>query len=335
MTDDANASAPVERPIRWGVLATGGIAHSVTTDLCAMPDAEVLAVGSRTQARADAFAAGYGIARPYGSYAELIADEELDVIYVASPHGQHHRDVKPALEAGRAVLCEKALTAKLDDAEDLVATARAGGVFFMEAMKTRFNPLVVRVRELIAEGAIGEICAVSASFGNPVPYDPAHRLWAPELGGGALLDLGVYVVSFAQMLLGAPDQTYAAGALAPNGVDAEAGLLLRWESGAHALLDCSLRAEMPRTAIISGTAGQIELTDSFHNPTQMVLHRRGFDTETTHRPLEGNGFREELREVHRCLRVGATESPTMPLDDTLAVMRVLVDGLGQLGARTG
>jgi predicted dehydrogenase len=319
-----------ERPIRWGILATGGIARAFTADLLALPDADVVAVASRARETADGFAAAFDIPRAYASYDELLADDEVDAVYIATPHPQHHALAVAALRRHRAVLCEKPITMTEADAADLVAIARDERVFLMEAMKTRCNPLMLRLRDLVEAGEIGQVCAVHASFGNPAPFDPAHRLWATDLGGGALLDLGVYVVSFAHFLLGEPSEVTATGALAPNGVDAEAALLLRWPSGAHALLDCSLRASLPRTAVVSGLAGRIEVDPSFHNPTRIVLHRTGKDPVVFAERLEGNGFPPEIREVHRCLRAGDLESPLMPLDDTVAVMRVLDSALEQV-----
>jgi predicted dehydrogenase len=323
------------RAIRWGIVATGGIARAVTADLITMPDAEVVAVGSRATATAEAFATDFGIPRAYGSYDELLADDGVDVVYIATPHAQHHAVAATALRRGRAVLCEKPITLTKAEAVDLERIAREQGVFLMEAMKTRCNPLMLRARDLTADGEIGEICAVQASFGNPAPFDPVHRLWATDLGGGALLDLGVYVVSVAQFLLGAPSSVMATGTLAPNGVDAEAGLLLGWPSGAHAILDCSLRAPLPRTAVVSGVSGRIEIDAPFHNPTRMVLHRTGQAPVAFEESLEGNGFLPELREVHRCVRSGELQSPLMPLDDTVAVMGVLEAALAQIGARVG
>jgi predicted dehydrogenase len=298
-----------------------------------VPGAELAAVGSRSLERAEAFARDHGVARAHGSYGALIADPDVDVIYVATPHPQHHAIALAALRAGKAVLVEKAFTATLAGAQDIVAAARDRGVFAMEAMWTRFQPAVVRARELMAEGAIGEVVAVQADLGIVREFDPGDRMFARELGGGALLDLGVYVVSFAQMVLGAPDRVVAVGALEPNGVEAAVTLLLGWEDGRSATLTTTLHAPLPGAARIFGSRGWIELPPRFHHPTSLVLHRDGRPPEAFEAPALGGGYAHELVEVTDCLRAGRTESPTMPLDDTLAVMAVLDQAAGQLGVQ--
>jgi predicted dehydrogenase len=229
------------------------------------------------------------------------------------------------------VLVEKAFTATVAGAEEVVATARETGVFAMEAMWTRFQPAVVALRELVADGAIGEVRVVAADLGVRRAFDPADRLFARELGGGALLDLGVYVVSFAQMLLGAPDSVTAVGSLFETGVDAEAGLLLGWADGRSAPLSISLRHPLPGAARVYGTEGWIEVQPRFHHPDTIVLVREGAEPETLTRPRTGGGYAHELAEVVDCLRAGRTESSVMPLADTLAVQRVLETAAAQLG----
>jgi predicted dehydrogenase len=236
-----------------------------------------------------------------------------------------------ALRAGKAVLVEKAFTATLAGAEEVVAEARRRGVFAMEAMWTRFQPAVVRARELIAEGAIGEVVAVAADLGVLREFDPGHRLFAVETGGGALLDLGVYPVSFAQMLLGAPQTVATVGGLGPNGVETSATLLLGWADGRAATAATSLQSPMPGRALIYGSRGWIEIPPRFHHPTGFVLHREGRAPEAFELPPRGRGYAEELVEVTECVRAGRLESEVMPLDDTLAVMAVLDQAAGQLG----
>jgi predicted dehydrogenase len=204
-------------------------------------------------------------------------------------------------------------------------------VFAMEAMWTRFQPAIVRARELLAEGAIGELVAVQAELGIKREFDPSDRLFAPDLGGGALLDLGVYVVSFAQMLLGTPQTVSVVGALEPNGVEASATLLLGFAEGRSATLTTSLHAPMPGGARIFGSEGWIEVPPRFHHPQRIVLHRDGAEPEEFVRPRLGGGYAHELIEVTECMSAGRTESAVMPLDDTLAVMAVLEQAAGQLG----
>lgn len=319
--------------IRWGIVGPGRIAESVLPDFAHVPDARVVAVASRSQERADAFAARHGVDRAHGSYAAILADPDVDVLYVATPHPQHHAVALAALRAGKALLVEKSFTATTAGAAEVVDLARQTGAFTMEAMWTRFQPAVVALRELIADGAIGEVRSVQADLGVAREYDPADRLFALELGGGALLDLGVYVVSFAQMLLGTPQRVVATGSLFPTGVDAEAAVLLGYDDGRSAALLTSLRNALPGQARVFGTTGWIDVLPRFHHPDTIVLHRAGAEPETITRPQTGAGYAHELIEVTECLSAGRTESAVMPLADTLAVQDVLGQAAEQLGVR--
>jgi predicted dehydrogenase len=317
--------------IRWGIAGPGRIAGVVARDFPHVPDAELVAVASRSAERAEAFAREHGAARAHGSYGELMADPDVDVVYIATPHRQHHAIALAAIRAGKAVLVEKAFTATLAGAEEIVAEARARRVFAMEGMWTRFQPAVVRARGLIAEGAIGSVISVQAELGIKRDFDSTDRLFAVELGGGALLDLGVYVVSLAQLVLGTPETVSAVGAHESNGVEASATLLLGWEDGRSATLTTSLHSPMPGGARIFGSEGWIELPPRFHHPTRVVLHRDGSEPEERELLPLGRGFSHELSEVTSCVRAGETESKVMPLDDTLAVMSVLEQAGAQLG----
>jgi predicted dehydrogenase len=317
--------------IRWGIVGPGRIAENVVRDFAVVDGARVVAVASRSADRARDFADRHGVERAHGSYAGILADPDVDVLYVATPHPQHHAIALGALRAGKALLVEKAFTATVAGATEVVELARSSGVFAMEAMWTRFQPAVVRMRELIAEGAIGEIRSVQADLGVQREFDPSDRLFARELGGGALLDLGVYVVSFAQMLLGAPDSVTAVGSRFPTGVDAEAALLLGYADGRSATLTTSLRNGLPGSARVFGTAGWIDVLPRFHHPQTIVLNRAGAEPETVTRPQLGSGYAHELIEVTGCLQAGRTESAVMPLGDTLAVQDVLEQAAGQLG----
>ncbi|MCW2695867.1 MAG: putative oxidoreductase [Modestobacter sp.] len=321
----------MNREIRWGIVGPGRIADNVVRDFAVVDDARVVAVASRSADRARTFADRHGVERTHGSYAGILADPEVDVLYIATPHPQHHAVALGALRAGKAVLVEKAFTATTAGATEVVELARRTGIFAMEAMWTRFQPAVVRLRELVAEGAIGEVRSVQADLGVQREFDPADRLFARELGGGALLDLGVYVVSFAQMLLGTPDSVTAVGSRFPTGVDAEAALLLGYADGRSATLTTSLRNSLPGQARVFGTAGWIDVLPRFHHPQAIVLHRPGSSPETINRPQLGTGYAHELIEVTRCLQAGRTESAVMPLADTLAVQDVLEQAAGQLG----
>jgi predicted dehydrogenase len=318
-------------PIRWGIVGPGRIADGVTRDFPHVEGARPVAVASRSAERAQDFAGRHSIDRAYGSYREIIDDPDVDVLYLATPHPMHHAVALAAIDAGKALLVEKAFTATTAGAAEVIDRARAAGVFVMEAMWTRFQPAVDALRELVAHGAIGEVRSVQADLGISRPWDPADRLFALELGGGAILDLGVYPVSFAQMLLGDPVRVTAAGSTFPTGVDAEVGLLLDWPDGRTATITCSLRGELPGQARVFGTEGWIDVLPRFHHPVTIVLHRHGAEVETiTRRPI-GAGYAHELIEVTECLRAGRTESAVMPLADTRAVQDVLGQALDQLG----
>ncbi|MFI6420881.1 Gfo/Idh/MocA family protein [Streptomyces sp. NPDC050842] len=323
----------MKETVRWGILATGGIAERFTADLLTLEGAEVVAVASRTEASAKAFADRFGIPRAYGEWAGLFADEDVDVVYVATPHHAHREAAGRALEAGKAVLCEKALTLNAREAEELVTVARDRGLFLMEAMWMYCNPLVLRLAELVRDGAIGEVRTVQADFGLAGPFAADHRLRDPAVGGGALLDLGVYPVSFAQLLLGEPDTVQAHALISPEGVDLNTGMLLGWDSGASALLSCSLVADTPLTASVTGTLGRIDVPRGFFFPERFTLHRNGREPEEFVSTDDPHSFRHEASEVMRCLRAGATESPLVPLEGSLAVMRTLDAVRERVGVR--
>src|SRR5215212_2375256 len=331
--DERKRGGHVSADIRWGIVGPGRIAESLVKDFPVVDGARPVAVASRSLERAQAFADRHRIERAHGSYADIVADPDVDVLYVATPHPQHHAIALAALRAGKALLVEKSFTATAAGAVEVVNLARETGVFVMEAMWTRFQPAVVAVRELIADGAIGEVRSVQADLGVAREYDPADRLFDLALGGGALLDLGVYVVNFAQMLLGTPERVVAAGSLFPSGTDAEASLLLDYGDGRSASLMTSLRNALPGQARVFGTTGWIDVLPRFHHPERIVLHRDGADPETIARSVIGAGYAHELIEVTECVRAGHGESAVMPLADTLVVQTLLGKAAEQLGIR--
>ncbi len=317
--------------VRWGVVGPGRIASKVAPDFAHVPGAELAAVASRSAERAAAFAAEHGIDRVHGSYADIVADPGVDVLYIATPHPQHLAVTLAALRAGKAVLVEKAFTVTPAATRQIAAVAAQTGVFAMEGMWTRFQPAVVRLRELIADGAIGEVRSVTADLGVRQPVDPDDRFFDPAIGGGALFDLGVYPISFAQMLLGDPESVTATGTLAATGVDAEESVLLGFPDGRTATLFCSLRCATPGQARVFGHAGWIDVLPRFHHPETIVLHRAGRDPETITLPPVGGGYSHELIEVTECLAAGHRESAVMPLADTVAVQDVMAAVADQLG----
>jgi predicted dehydrogenase len=324
--------ASPDRPIRWGILATGGIAHAFARDLALLPDATLVAVGSRSQAGADAFADEFGVPHRHASYAALVADADVDAIYVSTPHPGHRDAAMLAIEAGKAVLVEKPFTMDAEEAAELIDAARDGGTFLMEAMWTRFLPHIARIREILAAGTLGEIAFLTAEHGQWFPDDPDFRLFAPSLGGGALLDLGIYPVSFANLVLGRPKHITAVSDPAFTGVDATTSMIFQYDSGAHAVLTTSLAALSANWAAINGSAARLEIDGWFYTPTTFRVVSRDGELLESYQPDEpGHGLRYQAAEVGRCLRAGLTESPLLPLDETLSIMQTMDEVRRQIG----
>jgi predicted dehydrogenase len=317
--------------VRWGILATGFIANQFVEDLALLPDATVTAVCSRSLATATAFAQRHGIPRVYQDSTSLAGDPEVDVVYVATPHAAHYAATRLLLEAGKAVLCEKPLTLDLATAQSLVDIARARGVFLMEAMWMLVNPTIQRARALVRDGAIGTVTHVGADFGVAGPFPVGHRMRAPELGGGALLDLGVYPVALAQHFLGRPDQVTAWASLLPEGTDENSAVILGYDSGALATLQAGMGGETAQRAVITGSTGRIEIDRYFWRPEACTVIGPGRSVERIELPTRGHGMVYEAEEVMRCLRAGLIESPLIPHEATLAVMATLDTALRQVG----
>jgi predicted dehydrogenase len=320
------------RPTRWGIIGTGGIAATFATDLALTESGIVAAVGSRSQESADRFGDELGVARRHAGYESLVADPEVDVVYVATPHPMHREDAILALEAGKPVLVEKPFAMNAAEAREIVAVARRRGLFAMEAMWTRFLPHIAQIRDWLAQGALGEIVTVTADHGQWFAEDPDFRLFAPELGGGALLDLGIYPVSFASMVLGSPSRIVTISDPAFTGVDAQTSMLFGYDTGAHAVLNCTLRAKSPTTASIVGTDARIEIEGDFYAlATANLIHRNG-ELTTFFVPHDGRGLRHQADEVSRRLAAGDLESPLMPLDETISIMETMDEVLAQASA---
>lgn len=313
---------PDVRPTRWGIIGTGGIAAAFLTDLALLPESEAVAVavGSRTQASAAEFAARFGVPRAFGSYAELVADPDVDAVYVSTPHPMHHAAALLAIRAGKACLVEKPFTLNAAEARDLIDEATAYSTFLMEAMWTRFLPHVARVRDLISQGRIGDVRSFLADFGERFPEDPRHRSYDPGLGGGALLDLGIYPLSFASMLFGTPRTVTAVSDPAFTGVDSQTSVILQYDGGQHAVLFTSLEARTPNTASINGTLGRIEIEGDFLAPAAFRVISTDGSSERIDLPHAGRGLRHQASEVGRCLRAGLLQSPVMPLAETVSIM---------------
>jgi predicted dehydrogenase len=320
-------------PLRWGILGTGGIAQTFASDLRLTDSGVISAVGSRSQSSADRFADAFGIETGHPSYEALVADPAVDVVYVATPHPMHRDNAILALRAGKPVLVEKPFAMNAAEAAEIVKVARETGLFAMEAMWTRFLPHMAGVREWLAQGTLGEIVTVTADHGQWFAEDAGFRLFAPELGGGALLDLGVYPVSFASMVLGTPDRIAAIIDPAFTGVDAQTSMLFGYQSGAQAVLTCTLRAKSATRASIVGTDARIEIDGDFYAPATLTLIPRHGEPTRVRSSHEGRGLRHQADEVAHRLAAGDLESPLMPLDETISIMQTMDTVQAQAGSR--
>ncbi len=309
--------------ICWGILGTGKIARQFAAGLQILPEAKLLAVGSRTCVGAEAFGQQFKVPHRHASYEALITDPQVDVIYVATPHSCHKANTLLALSAGKAVLCEKPFTINAREAEQVITFARAKKLFLMEAMWTRCFPLMEKLRQLLASKTIGDVRMLTADFGFFAEYHDEERLFNPAFGGGALLDVGVYPVSLASMLFGPPTQIASLAHLGWTGVDEQAAMLFSHSQGQLAILSTAVRVDTCQEAVILGSEGRLRIHRPWWRPTTMTLSREGVADEVMEFPLSGNGYQFEAAEVMRCLREGKTESPMMPLNETLSIMRTL------------
>ncbi|NHZ34340.1 Gfo/Idh/MocA family protein [Massilia rubra] len=318
--------------VRWGILGTGKIARAFATALRDTPGALLAGVASRSLESAQAFGAEFGALASYGSYQALADAADIDVVYIGTPHPMHVDNAVMALNGGKGVLCEKPFTMNLGEAEHIVALAREKKLFLMEAMWTRFMPALAEVRRIIASGEIGTVHQVTADFGFAGTQDPLHRLNDPALGGGGLLDLGIYPLSIAAALLGPVAEVRAMALMGETGVDIQTGFTMRHEGGGMSVCSCSLRARTPAELTVSGSLGQVRMNTMFHR-AQSVTVTTADGARTIDTPYLGNGYVHEAMEVGRCLKEGLLESPGMPLDETLHLMGVLDTMRGQIGLR--
>ncbi|MBN2552588.1 MAG: Gfo/Idh/MocA family oxidoreductase [Spirochaetales bacterium] len=311
--------------ICWGILSTGYIAHQFVEGLSALPEARIVAVGSRNAGTASAFAAQYNIPRSYSSYGELASDPEIDAIYIGTPHRFHKENTLLCLSAGKAVLCEKPLTTNASDAQAVVQTARENNLFLMEAMWSRFLPALQKAKQMIDGGVIGDIQIVASDFGFTAPFDPKSRLYDPELGGGSLLDVGIYPVSLASMFLGPPQRIVSMGQIGRTGVDEQSAVIFGYDSGALAVGYATIRCGTYTEATIAGSGGMIRLHAQvgLFRPYRLSLRVSGREDEVIEVPYEGNGYNYEAAEVIRRLRAGEIESPVMPLDESVEIIRTM------------
>jgi predicted dehydrogenase len=319
--------------LRWGILGTGGIARLFTSDLN-LTDRAVTAVGSRTQQSADAFASAFGIPRAHGSYEALAADPEVDVIYVSTPHPFHAEGARLALEHGKHVLVEKPFTLNATEARAVVDLAAAKGLVVLEAMWTRWLPHMVRVRELLASGALGEVRALLADHDQKLPVNPEHRLQNPALGGGALLDLGIYPVSFAWDVFGAPSSVHAISSPTATGVDRQTAIIFGYPGGEQAVLHTQLDARGPSTATIIGTEARIQIDPVWYTPTSFsLIDPSDAVVERFEQEVPGRGMQFQAFELERLVAEGATGGEVLPPEQSVAIMGTLDEIRRQIGLR--
>ena len=315
-----------QRKIRWGILGCGRIAGKFAADLALVEDAELWAVGSRDIAKAEAFRQTYPARHAYGSYEDLVADPNLDVIYVASPHAQHHAHTLLCLDNGKSVLCEKAFAIHAGQAREMIDKAREKGLFLMEALWTRFMPHYRMVMDMIHRGELGDMKSVLVNFGFTPPDPLPDRMFNPQLGGGTLLDIGIYNVFVAMSALGRPDHIEACMTPAPSGIDEQCALTFRYRNGAVAQLFSSFASNLATEADFCGTKARIRIGHRFYEPSTSVEFYPGRVDSKQILPFEkvpGWGYHYEIRHVNQCLREGKTESPVMQHRHTLELMEVL------------
>lgn len=313
----------------WGILGAGRIAARFATDLKKLPQARLAAVGSRSLDKAQAFADEHGFERAYGSYADMLADPAVDAVYVATPHPFHREHTLLCIDAGKAVLCEKPMEINAARVLDMVRAAQSKGVFLMEAMWTRFLPVIVQVRQWLAEGRIGEVRMLTVDFGFRASWDPQGRLLNPALAGGALLDVGIYVAAFASMVFGAPESVLAAAHLGETGVDEQTAMIFQYAGGQLAQLSCAVRTNTPQQAFIQGSEGSIYVPDFWHATTATLKVNGQEPVETTGEA----GYQFEAAEVMDCLAARKTESAVIPLDESVAIARTLETARHQIGLK--
>ena len=313
----------MSRPFHWGIIGPGKIAHKFAQDIVKLEGATVHAVASRAEERANAFAEHYNISHAFGSYEEILSCPDLDAIYIATPHNSHYEHTLRCIDEGIPVLCEKPFAMNSHQAREMVERAQSRQVFLMEALWTRFLPTTLKTLELIESGAIGEVVSLKADFGFQAAYKPEGRLFNPELGGGALLDIGIYPVFLALLILGKPSQVNAVAKKGATGVDVDTGMLLQYNDGRIAHLHASLLARTKTEAFIYGDQGTIHLHTRWHEPTSMSIISPDGRPTNYHFEWPNNGYGFEAQEVMKCIRQGLTESPLWPLAKTLELMNLL------------
>ncbi len=316
----------------WGILGPGGIAKAFAEDLKRLDGHSISAVGSRTLGNAQSFAHTYG-GTAYGSYEELVADSSVDAIYVATPHPAHKDNVILALNAGKPVLCEKPFSVNAVEAQQMVDAASKNGVALMEAMWARFLPHYAKVREIIESGVLGKIYTIHADHGQRLADQNIPRLVEPALAGGALLDLGIYPISFAHMILGNPSKITSTAVLTDKGVDAQTSMIFDYASGAQAVLNTTMIEQTPCRAVVAGLKGWLEIDRTFYNPASMrVILNDGSVTEYPS-SYQGHGLREQAEVFKQLVSSGEKQSQILNWQDTVDIMKTLDQVRSQIGVK--
>ncbi|MGI4790716.1 MAG: Gfo/Idh/MocA family protein [Janthinobacterium lividum] len=318
--------------INWGIIGPGSIATRFAGSLPSVPGAKLYAVGSRSQEKADAFADKFSAPKRYSSYEALAADPDVQVVYIATPHPQHKDAALLCLNHGKSVLLEKPFTVNAKEAAEVIELARAKDLFLMEAMWSRFFPAMVRVRELLAAGTIGEVRMFQGDFGFRAGVNPEGRLFNLALAGGGMMDVGVYPISLASMILGTPTEMTSLAEIGPTGVDEQAAILFKYDGGQLAAITTGIRINTQHEVFILGTEGSLKLHAPWWNLSTLTVNANGKSEEVSV-PFDGGGFNYEAQEVQDCLRAGKNESAIMPLDETLSILKTMDTLRGQWGLK--
>ncbi|MBN2712456.1 MAG: Gfo/Idh/MocA family oxidoreductase [Planctomycetes bacterium] len=308
---------------KWGIIGPGNIAKKFATGLKEVADAELYAVASRDKAKAENFIGEFGGAKAYGSYEEMLADPEVQAVYISTPHVFHKDNSMQCIRAGKAVLCEKPMTVNASEAQEVFDAAEKAGVLYMEAMWTRFLPIMERVRKLVAEGAIGEVRMLTADFGFRCGWNPESRLLNPALAGGGLLDVGIYPISFFSMLFGEPVTVQGTAHIGKTGVDEQAAWVFGYDEGRIAIGYSAVQTSTPHEAYILGTEGRIHIHAPWWVPSRMTVSKNGADPEEVTLPPVGNGYNYEAQAVMDSVRKGELEHPLMTHAESLQIMKTM------------
>jgi Predicted dehydrogenases and related proteins len=312
----------MNKTINWGILGLGGIAEKFAQGMTSVPNARLYAVGSRSTNKAKSFANKYNAVNAYGTYEELASDPLVDVIYIATPHVLHCENTLMCIQKGKAVLCEKPFAMNEKEVLRMISLAKEKNIFLMEAMWTRFLPTISKTMELIRKGVIGDVIHLKSDFGNKSHYDPKNRFFNIELGGGSLLDIGIYPVFIALLLLGEPDEVSAEAIIGKTGVDENISAVFKYNSGKLATLFSTFLTNSPVETDIYGTKGYIRINRMWHIPSSLTLVMRDGHTENINFEYKNNGYDFEAIEVTNCLLKGKKESSIMPLDFSLKLIKL-------------